>query len=235
MKSLFLFLAGAACSHLLLFSAFAQDNAARAAAEREATEERYKLLNSAVEGLVAAQADQQRRIGALADEIRSVRVQDNKIDTSKFVTREELNRVIKALEEMEQKRAEDKKLIREEFDQLKKDISKEIGKMLNAPPSTVPKKTKTSPPEDKGAEKANEKSTDKTDKPTKGHPSATQEGVEYTVAPGNTLSAIITAHNEKFKAQGKKTSLKLVLDANPGLKPTSMGIGQKIFIPLVTE
>src|SRR5256886_3378832 len=57
MKRISLFLLGAVC---LGFPGLAQDNAARAAAEREAAEERYKLLNSAVEGLTGAQADLQR-------------------------------------------------------------------------------------------------------------------------------------------------------------------------------
>ena len=112
MKRISLFLLGAVC---LGFPGSAQDNAARAAAEREAAEERYKLLNSAVEGLTSAQADLQRRLGSLSEEVRSLRAQEYKIDTSKFVTREEFNRLVKAFEEIERKREDDKKLIREEF------------------------------------------------------------------------------------------------------------------------
>ena len=70
MKRISLFLLGAVC---LGFPCAAQDNVARAAAEREAAEERYKILNSAVDGLTTAHADLQRRIGALADEIRTLR------------------------------------------------------------------------------------------------------------------------------------------------------------------
>src|SRR5207302_1067335 len=130
-------LLSAAC---LNAAGFAQDNAARAAAEREAAEERYKLLNSAVDALTTGQADLQRRIGALTDEVRSARAQDNKIDTSKFVTREE-----------------------------------------------------------------------------------------------NNLLAIVKAHNEEFKKQGKKTTLQLIRDNNPALKDTNLQVGQKIFVPLVPE
>src|SRR5437773_3451336 len=117
MKRMLLLLLAGACSHQLLPPLSAQDNAARAAAEREAAEERYKLLNSAVDALTTGQADLQRRIGALTDEVRTARAQDNKIDTSKFVTREEFNRLVKAIDEIEQKREADKKVIREEFDQ----------------------------------------------------------------------------------------------------------------------
>ena len=229
MKRITLFLLGAVC---LGFPGSAQDNAARAAAEREAAEERYKLLNSAVEGLTSAQADLQRRLGSLAEEVRSLRAQEYKIDTSKFVTREEFNRLVKAFEEIERKREDDKKLIREEFEQLKKDIAK----LLNAPaPSATQKKNKAQPPAEKGSEKLVEKPPSKPDKSDNSAASALQEGVSYTIEKGNTLLAIVTAHNEKFKNQGKKTSVKLVLEANPGLDEKKLRIGQSIFIPLLPE
>src|SRR5438552_5102500 len=149
MKPISLFLLGAVC---LSAPGFAQDNPARAASLREDAEERYKLLNSAVDALTTGQADLQRRIGALADEVRSARAQDNRIDTSKFVTRDEFNRLVKAIDEIERKREDDKKLIREEFDQLKKDIVK----LLNAPaPAPAAKKNKSAA--EKGAEKPAEK------------------------------------------------------------------------------
>jgi TolA-binding protein len=219
---------------------FAEDNPARAAAEREAAEERYKLLNSAVEALTTGQADLQRRIGALADEVRTARAQDNnnKIDTSKFITREEYGRLAKAIDEIEQKRESDKKLIREEFEQLKKDIAK----LLNAPPaspSTGSRKSRNGSGPEKGQEKSGDKTGDsKADKPSE-RPSesaaSTQEGVWYVIQSGNTLNAIVNAHNEEWKKKGKKTSIKLVQDANPKLKPTSLKVGEKIFVPLVSE
>ncbi|MCW5551347.1 MAG: LysM peptidoglycan-binding domain-containing protein [Verrucomicrobiae bacterium] len=50
---------------------------------------------------------------------------------------------------------------------------------------------------------------------------------EYTVAQGDTLSAIMQAYRD----QGVKVTLKQILDANPGLVPERMPVGQKIFIP----
>ena len=225
MKRISLFLLGAVC---LGFPCAAQDNVARAAAEREAAEERYKLLNSAVDGLTTAHADLQRRIGALADEIRTLRSENTRIDTSKFVTREEFNRLVKAIDEIEQKREADKKLIREEFEQLKK----EIVKLLNAPAPAPPKAKKGSPSADKGSDKLTEKSADR---PEKSPGTPTQEGVWYVIQSGNTLRAIETAHNDEFKKKGKKTSVKLIEEANPGLKPTSLKVGQKIWVPLLSE
>ena len=235
MKPISLFLAGAVCSNLLLFSAFAQENPARAAVEREAAEENYKLLSSAVNGLTTGQADLQRRLGALADEIRTLRAQDNKIDTSKFVTREELNRLVESVKEIDRKREADKKLILDELEELKKDLRK----MLSAPSSVAtaasPKKTRSSPASEKGSEKLNEKPADNSAAKPSGAAATNQEGVDYLIQPGNNLLAIVKAHNEEFKKQGKKTTLQLVRDGNPGLKDTNLKVGQKIFIPLVPE
>src|SRR6266511_2868975 len=183
MKRISLFLLSAICSSAVCF---AQDNPARAAAEREAAEEGYRRLNSAVEALTTGQADLQRRISALADEVRTVRAQDNRIDTSKFVTRDEFNRMVKAIDEIERKREDDKKLIREEFDQLKKDIVK----LLNAPvPAPAVNKKKLTP--EKSPDRPAEKSSDKPDKPSDA--AKTQEGVPYTIEKNNTLTAIVTA------------------------------------------
>ena len=235
MKPISLFLAGAVCSNLLLFFAFAQENPARAAVEREAAEENYKLLSSAVNGLTTGQADLQRRLGALADEIRTLRAQDNKIDTSKFVTREELNRLVESVKEIDRKREADKKLILDELEELKKDLRK----MLSAPSSVAtaasPKKTRSSPASEKGSEKLNEKPADNSAAKPSGAAATNQEGVDYLIQPGNNLLAIVKAHNEVFKKQGKKTTLQLVRESNPGLKDTNLRVGQKIFIPLVPE
>ena len=237
MKPISLFLA-AACASRLLWCAFAQENPARAAAEREAAEENYKLLSSAVNGLTASQADLQRRLGAVADEVRTLRAQDNKIDTSKFATREEVNRLIESVKEIDRKREADKKLILDKFEELKNDLKKDLRQMLGAPSSAAPaasaKKSKIGSASDKGSEKPPEKSPDK---PGKSAEVATtnQEGVYYVVQAGNNLLAIVKAHNEEFKKQGKKTTLQLVRDGNPGLKDTNLKVGQKIFIPLVPE
>jgi hypothetical protein len=234
MKPISLFLAGTACSSLLLFPVFAQDSPARAAVEREAAEENYKLLSSAVNGLTTGQADLQRRLGALADEIRTLRAQDNKIDTSKFVTREELNRLVESVKEIDRKREADKKLILDEFEELKKDLRKMLSAPSSVAPATSAKKTRSSPASEKGSEKLNEKPADRPAKPSEAA-ATNQEGVYHLIQPGNNLLAIVKAYNEEFKKQGKKTTLQLVRDSNPGLKDTNLRVGQKIFVPLVPE
>ena len=59
-------------------------------------------------------------------------------------------------------------------------------------------------------------------------PSGPEKGVEYVVKSGDTLSAIAKSCTD----QGVKVTTDDILKANPNLKPNSMKVGQKIFIPL---
>jgi hypothetical protein len=204
----------------------AQDEAARAAAaaDRQAEEERYQRLDTAVQGLLSAQADRDRRIETLADEVRKAaneRAATPRTDPN-AVTREEYNRLLESVKEIDRKREADKRQILEEIANLQAKLEKSVrdaiaGAQRRAQPAPEPERI--------------ERPERKEKKTAASNPS--QEGVEYTVEKGNTLTAIISAHNEAFKKQGKKTSLRLVLEANPKLKPETMYVGQKIFIPVV--
>ena len=55
-------------------------------------------------------------------------------------------------------------------------------------------------------------------------PTRTDKGFEYT---SDTLSAIVAAYKEK----NIKVTVEEIVQANPGLDPNKMRIGQKIFIP----
>lgn len=58
-------------------------------------------------------------------------------------------------------------------------------------------------------------------------PSTPEKGYEYVIKSGDTLSAIVAEYNK----QGVKVTTDQVLKANPGLKPESLKVGQKVFIP----
>lgn len=55
-----------------------------------------------------------------------------------------------------------------------------------------------------------------------------ERGWEYTIEPGNTLSAVAQAYREKFNI---KTTTDDILKANPGLRADRLQVGQVIFIP----
>jgi LysM repeat protein len=57
--------------------------------------------------------------------------------------------------------------------------------------------------------------------------SVPSKGYEYVVQSGDNLSAIVKAYRDK----NINVTVEQILKANPGLKPESMRIGQKIFIP----
>jgi hypothetical protein len=228
MKRFFWLLAGTLLLGLPAGSSRAQDEAARAAAiaDQQAAEERYQRLDSAVQGLLAAQADRDRRIEALADEVRKAAVERATTPRTdpNAVTREEFNRLLESVKEIDHKREADKHQILEEIANLQTKIEKSVREAIasaqrRAQPAPAPDQTER---------------VERTDK-RNGGSNADQEWVEYTIEKGNTLTAIINAHNEVFKKQGKKTSLKLVREANPKLKPETMYVGQKIIIPVVPK
>ncbi|MCL4180665.1 MAG: LysM peptidoglycan-binding domain-containing protein [Verrucomicrobia bacterium] len=185
--------------------AWSQDASSRAAAiaDREAAEERYRRLNTAVEGLLAAQAEQQRRLEALASELRQLRL-DSAKPQGDFVTREQLNQLVESVREVDRKREADQRMILKEIESL----ARSVTASLQAPP---PRRSE----------------------PERSTAAAYDEVAEHTVEQGQTLSAIVAAYNAEYKKRGKRTSLKLVQDANPNIKPESIRVGQKVNIPLV--
>lgn len=88
-------------------------------------------------------------------------------------------------------------------------ILEEIAKLAKAPVAPQPRVEKKATPE------------------SSAKPARDENGYEHTVKSGETVSAIVNA----FRDQGVKVTLKQVLDANPGLNPNKLKVGQKIFIP----
>ena len=54
---------------------------------------------------------------------------------------------------------------------------------------------------------------------------------QYIIHSGDTLMAVVRAYN----AAGLNVSLQDLLDANPGIEPTKLMVGQLIFVPLPKE
>lgn len=196
-------------------------NAAAAIADRQDAEDRYKRLNAAVEDMLMAQATQQKRIAALEDELRALRM-ENARGTAQFATKadvqrfdDELRRLAKTIQEIDKKREADKRLILETIEELKKLIKSAAAAPIIKPPPPPP------PPSPTASETA-------TPEPPKD-----QKGFEHVVQSGETLLAIIGAYNTALKEKGVKgrITLNAVLQANPGLKAERMRIGQKIFMP----
>jgi LysM repeat protein len=165
-------------------------------------EERFRRLNTTVEDLLGAQATLQKRIGALSDELRTVRDEQERAP-NRYVRhddlRKALDRLAEKIRELDQKREDDKRLILDE-----------IRKLAQAPlPEPPPRRAKDREPQ-----------------PLAPAPGP-MKGYEYVVKSGDTLVAIIAAYQQS----GVKVTQAQVQKANPGLNPNRLGIGQKVFIP----
>ena len=114
---------------------------------------------------------------------------------------EDLKQLAEKVREVDRKRAEDRELI---LDEIKK-----LGKTMSSGAGRPPKKQ---------------------DDPPKGNtenPTGPEKGYEYVIKSGDTISTVVAAYRE----QGVKVSVDQVLKANPTLKPESLKVGQKVFIP----
>lgn len=187
----------------------AQDEAARRAAaiaEKQEQEERTRRMESSIQDLLSAQAEQQkvineqaRQINALREELR--RVRDDLVKAGAgAVTREDLKKITEAMSQLDERRVKDNKLLTEALEKLGNKLA-----MPEPPPVVVtpPKKAVTPPP------------------PTN------ETGYWHVVESGQTLSVIVAAYRE----QGIKVTTKQVMDANPNVNWNRLSIGKKIFIP----
>src|SRR5215510_13155358 len=103
----------------------------RVRAQDAATEERLNKLSGQIEDLLAAKAEQDKRMSALAKEMENLREQMSK-PSGNYASQEEVHRLAEKLQELDKNREHDKEL-----------ILKEIGKLgkVVATPATPPKKT----------------------------------------------------------------------------------------------
>ncbi len=203
----------------------AQDAArARAIADQQDATERYNRLSTLVDDLQVANGDLQRRLGVLEQELRKTRAEllaevskvERKADdgNGRYVTQDQLKKLVDAVNDLDKKRVEDDKKIVEEMRKLVQKIAG-ASASLPAPAPSVPRPNVDKPPVD----------TSSAGVPTK--------GFEHVVQKNEYLTTIIKAYNEALKEKGvtKKITQDMVLKANPGLNPSKMSIGQKIFIP----
>jgi LysM repeat protein len=114
---------------------------------------------------------------------------------------EDLNRLAEAIKEVDRKRMDDAEKIRTELLKLRDVLRAPQTPTKKAAPTKSPKDTATAPVSDKG--------------------------FEYVIQSGDTLEAIVLA----YKEQNIKVTVAQIRNANPGLIPERMKVGQKIFIP----
>ena len=196
------------CS-IVSFGAYAQDNTA--APSPAELDEKLKRLNSDVDTLLAANSKLQKEISSLRDEIANLHEQQAKAanDSSLQSLRDDLRKLAEKVQEVDKKRLDDREVVTEQLDRIEKALKIAASSATAPRPTARPPRTETTPA-----------------------PVPTGPGFEYVVKSGDTVSEIVSSANAQFKEQGMKSvTLQQVLDANPGLNPNKMRVGQKIFIP----
>jgi len=177
-------------------------------AQDAATDEKLNKLSGHVEDLLAAKAEQDKRIAALVKEVESLREQAGK-PTGDYATREDLRKLAEKfaekLQEIDDKRVADSKRIADAIEKLAKAPAGGGLKTPKAPKTPVEDSGKSSGAAGGGPEK----------------------GFEYVIVSGDSLSIIA----QKCREQGVKVTTEQIQKANPGLKERNLQVGQKIFIP----
>jgi len=154
-----------------------------------------------LEDLQRAQASLSKRLQGIEKRLAAVEAKVETLQSGPkehFAKAEETAALAKAIRQLEEQRKKDLLTIKASLEAL--------GKVLAAQRS-APSRTRAA-------------------KPSKS-PASPMKGYEYTVKPGDTLSAIVQA----YRREKINVTIDAVLKANPGLDPRRLLPGQKIFIP----
>jgi LysM repeat protein len=177
----------------------------RTHAQDSATQQQLDQLSSSIQDIQASLTQQNKRITDLESKISAMQDKLNAPGGNDYASSDDLKKLAQQVQEIDKKRQEDNQKILTALEKLGKGGG---GGELRHSPDVTPV---TAP-------------TDNPQTPNAGGP---QNGYNYTIQDGNTLSKIAKA----YQAKGIKVSVKQILDANPGLDPKNLVVGKTIFIP----
>ena len=172
-------------------------------AQDAATQQQIDKLTGQLQDIIEAEAAQSKRLDVVEHDIAELRDKLNTPAVNNSASTDDLQKLAGQVQEIDRKRQDDRELILGKIEDLAK---------ISAAPSRSHRPV--SEPRDT--------STDTTPPDT-----APQNGYNYKVQAGDSLSAIIKAYREK----GVKVSLSQVLKANPGLSANTLYVGKTILIP----
>jgi LysM repeat protein len=177
-------------------------------AQESATQQQIDKLSGQIQDLLDSQAQQGKRLADVEKRLADLSDKMSQPVVNDSASNADLKKLAAQVQEIDQKRQDDRELI---LNQLKK-----LGDIA-AVPSTKHSKATV----DTSAAPA--------DADTSAAPAANvpKTGYSYTIAAGDSLSAIAKAYREK----GVKVTTTQILAANPGLDATKLYVGKKIFIP----
>ncbi|MGH8023705.1 MAG: LysM peptidoglycan-binding domain-containing protein, partial [Limisphaerales bacterium] len=174
-------------------------------AQDAATQAQLDKITGQMQDIEDSLNSQNKRISALETKIAALEEKLNAPAANNYASADDLKQLAEQVQEIDRKRQADNQRILAVLEKL----GKSGGFRHPAP----------------------DNSGDLTAAPAQAGPAGNnggpQNGFEYTIAPGNTLTEIVKA----YRAQGVKVTVGQVLKANPGLNPNSLIVGKKIFIP----
>lgn len=185
--------------------------------------EEFKRLAGEVADLRDANAAHQRRITQMQKEIESLRDalrESNERATSKmgdFTTREDLKKIAEKIQEVDQRREADRKLILEEFEKLGKTLAQPVERP------------------DRGNSRKHSRDNEKKEPNSDAIAEKPIEGTfyPYKVKDGERLADIIKAYNTALKEKGLPSiNIEQVRAANPKVNINRIFVGQEILLPV---
>ena len=177
-----------------------------ARAQDAGTQQQIDKLSGQIQDLLDAQAQQGKRLDDLAKQISDLSDKVSTPAVNNSASADDLKTLAAQVQEIDRKRQDDRDLILKQIENLAK-LSGGAPTGHKAKP--VVDTTATTSSGDDSA------------------PAVPQKGYDYTIAPGDTISAIAKAYH----AQGVKVSTAQIIAANPKINPNALIVGKKIFIP----
>jgi Tfp pilus assembly protein FimV len=178
-----------------------------AQAQDAATQQQLDKLFGQIQDMQATQEQQGKQLAALQKQINDLADKVNSPAVNNSANADDLKALAAQVQEIDKKRLADRELILDKI--------KELG-AISGGPSTG---HRSKPVADTPTATANG------DNATP--PAVPQKGYDYTIAPGDTVSAIAKA----YRAQGVKVTTAQIIAANPKMNPNALIAGKKIFIP----
>jgi LysM repeat protein len=174
---------------------------AQAQAQDSAVQQQLDQINGKVQDLLDAQTAQDKRLTALEKQVADLADKVNTPAINNSASADDLKKLAQQLQEVDQKRADDRELILKQIEKLGK---------INAEAAEAP--VHHSAPANTASENSAPVAVD---------------GYEYIVKKDDTLSTIAKAYRE----QHIHVTVAQILKANPGLDATKLYVGRKLIIP----
>jgi len=186
----------------LFILAFAAFAPGGARAQESPIQQQIDQINGQIQDIYGVLDRQDKRITALEAQISDLQNKLNQPGGNNFASADDLKKLAEQVQEIDKKRQEDNAQILKALEKLDKSLGVATPEHKSEPVVTT-----------------NNNST--------ANSGAPQNGYWQTIGNGDTISAIAKAYQDK----GIKVTVKQILDANPGLDPKNLKVGQKVWIP----